>query len=254
MDGGALAENYNKNVADGKRTFGDAGGADACRKVFDHDGHNGRHDGECELAGTLSGSLIVGNRIRLEMIKTALLWTVASDFASERLRAPATRRVGHHARSSASSPSKSRYSDPRIISSSRECMHAPLYPHSTSKRHCLWHQRGATSPWVQQLTPARCASTSRHRRWPHHRTAAVGFDTAMAGWHDIEVPLSWQMDPEVADEPLYTNTRYALPGIDRSRRCVPFLYPHDRTIRSARTSDHLYAAQILEQAQGPAAN
>ena len=49
----------------------------------------------------------------------------------------------------------------------------------------------------------------------------------MAGWHDIDVPLSWQMDPEVADEPLYTNTRYALPGIDSAAALRTFPVPHD---------------------------
>ena len=134
-------------------------------------------------------------------------------------------------------PSKSRYSDPRIISSSRECMHAPLYPHSTVEAAL---SRGISeapsSPWVQQLTPARM----RFHLAPSPMAAptvrpAVGFDTAMAGWHDIDVPLSWQMDPEVADEPLYTNTRYALPGIDSAAALRTFLYLTIRTIRSART-------------------
>ena len=139
-----------------------------------------------------------------------------------------------------------RWADARCIESNREPMHAPLHPHATVEAALsIAPGRKPTSPWVISLTP----STMMFNLSPSASEApivrpAIGFDTSDAGWQDTHVPSSWQMDPDVDERPMYTNVRYAIPGLETAEVLREFPVPrgNDNPVGSYQTSFELPAA------------
>ena len=115
--------------------------------------------------------------------------------------------------------SQPRWADEENVGVNREPMHTPLRAHE-SLAQALAHGCGnqtAPTKWVIPLTPAKWLFhlAPSPRDAPCTRPGS-GFDTETStkagGWIHIDVPLSWQLDPRVADQPMYTNYRY--PFID----------------------------------------
>jgi len=99
---------------------------------------------------------------------------------------------------------KKDWNDPMLTGRNRVLTHVPMgaYPNAAMARGC---DRTA-SPFVRSLN-----GTWKFALTPSPETMPDGFDRTDAddsAWLDMAVPSNWQLDPRVADKPIYTNVPY----------------------------------------------